>query len=465
MEPSLVISPDGPLDLSNLKRIISQAGVSVLWLTAALFHQVVDEDLAAITGVKQLLAGGDVLSVPHVRKVIEAQTGCRLINGYGPTEGTTFSACFGVTNSADLHDSVPIGRPISNTRVYVLDGGLEPVPAGVGGELYIAGAGLARGYVGRAGLTAERFVADPFGPAGSRMYRTGDLARWRGDGVLEFLGRADAQVKVRGFRIEPGEIEAALVRHAGVAQAAVIAREDGPGGKRLLDAAPSHKQIIGKSGILAPAERHTMLRTWNDTARPVPAATLPELFAAQVARTPDAVAAVFEEETLTYGELDARSSQLAHHLRALGVGPEVVVGQCIERSLEMLIGLLGILKAGGAYLPLDPSYPPERLSFMLADAGSRVLVTRAALRAQLPADGIRIVCLDADAEAIARRAPTAPNSALEPQNAAYVIYTSGSTGNPKGVVVDHAKSRQQGSHVGNRLRRRAWPASGLIEFA
>ena len=147
---------------------------------------------------------------------------------------------------------------------------------------------------------------------------------------------------------------------------------------------------------------------------------------------------VLGDQSLSYGELDAHSSQLAHHLRALGVGPEVVVGLCVERSLEMLIALVGILKAGGAYLPLDPSYPPERLAFMQQDARATVLVSRAALLARLPAHDARIVCLDADWAAIARQPATAPASGLQPQNTAYVIYTSGSTGAPKGVAVDHA---------------------------
>src|SRR6476619_5475471 len=198
------------------------------------------------------------------------------------------------------------------------------------------------------------------------------------------------------------------------------------------------ERAIGRLDILGADERRTILREWNATARAVPGATLPELFAAQVARTPEADAVVFEDERLSYGELDARSSQLAHHLRGLGVGPEVVVGLCIERSLAMLVGLVGILKAGGAYLPLDPDYPPERLAFMLADAGAPALLTRAALRAHLPAHDAHVVCLDADWPAIAQQPATAPVTNLAPQHPAYVIYTSGSTGTPKGVAVTHS---------------------------
>ena len=208
---------------------------------------------------------------------------------------------------------------------------------------------------------------------------------------------------------------------------------------RLLETAiDDPDRAIGSLDILTADERHTILHEWNDTAHAIPSGTLPELFAAQVDKTPDAIAVVFEEQSLSYAQLDAHSNRLAHHLRELGVGPETVVGLCVERSLEMVVGLLGILKAGGTYLPLDPSYPQERLAFMLADAQAPVLLTQAALVERLPAQAATIVRLDVDAPAIAQQPTIAPSFALHPQNSAYIIYTSGSTGTPKGVVVDHA---------------------------
>jgi 3-oxoacyl-(acyl-carrier-protein) synthase len=188
-----------------------------------------------LRGLRQLLIGGEALSVAHVRKAYAALPDVTIINGYGPTECTTFAATYRIPRDIDADSrSIPIGGPIANTTLYVLNGCGEPVPMGVIGELYIGGGGLARGYLARAELTAEKFVTRSFGARDERLYRTGDLVRWLPQGVIEFVGRADGQIKIRGYRIEIGEIEAALQRQPGVRACAVLAREDRPGHKRLV---------------------------------------------------------------------------------------------------------------------------------------------------------------------------------------------------------------------------------------
>jgi amino acid adenylation domain-containing protein len=229
----LVVCPPGMLSLAELGSTIRAHGISVLWLTAGLFHQMVDEELDSLKGVRQLLTGGDVLSVAHVRKALDALGEGRLINGYGPTENTTFTCCHAITRSSLKGHSVPIGRPISNTQCFVLDRSSQPAPIGVRGELFVGGDGLARGYLNDPELTAEKFIPNPLRP-GALLYRTGDFARYLPDGNIEFLGRVDHQVKIRGFRIELGEIEARLAQHPAVREAVVPVGEDGSGDKRLV---------------------------------------------------------------------------------------------------------------------------------------------------------------------------------------------------------------------------------------
>jgi amino acid adenylation domain-containing protein/non-ribosomal peptide synthase protein (TIGR01720 family) len=231
----LVVFEGSSPSLAELGQVIRDEKVSTLWLTASLFQAMVDDQLESLTSVSQLLAGGDVLSVPHVSRALEALPGCQLINGYGPTENTTFTCCYAVPSSGCSSSRLPIGRPISHTQVYILDSHLHPVPVGVAGELYAGGDGLGRGYLNRADLTAEKFVPDPFSKtAGARLYKTGDLCRYLSDGNIEFLARVDHQVKIRGFRIELGEIESVLLALPGVTDAVVLAREDTPGDKRLV---------------------------------------------------------------------------------------------------------------------------------------------------------------------------------------------------------------------------------------
>jgi amino acid adenylation domain-containing protein len=243
----LALMPAGSHSLTELGQALKRYQVTTLWLTAGLFHLMADHHLDDLRGLRQLLVGGDVLSVPHVRKVFAALDGCRLINGYGPTENTTFTCCYPVTDLSRVNGSVPIGFPISNTSVYILDRYLNPAPIGVAGELYVGGDGVASGYLDRPDLNAERFVRDPFSDnSGARLYRTGDLVRYRATGEIEFIGRIDNQVKVRGFRIELGEIETALAEHSSVREAVVVIRKD-EGDKHLvayLTACEGHEIVV-----------------------------------------------------------------------------------------------------------------------------------------------------------------------------------------------------------------------------
>jgi amino acid adenylation domain-containing protein len=230
----LVLMPPGLVSLGRLGEAIKHYGVTTLWLTAGLFQQMVETELESLRGLRQLLAGGDALPVTHVEQVARELKDCQLINGYGPTENTTFTCCYPVRHGERFAGSVPIGFPISNTQVYILDTELEPVPVGVVGELYTGGAGLAIGYLNDAALTAERFVPNPFSNvSGTRLYRTGDYARFKADGSIEFIGRIDHQVKLRGHRIELTEIESALKQHAAVRDAVVVMRRSGHGNKHL----------------------------------------------------------------------------------------------------------------------------------------------------------------------------------------------------------------------------------------
>ncbi len=227
----LAIYPEQRVSLDELERALIDGNVSTLWLTAGLFHEIVDARPEALSRVRQLLAGGDVLSPRHVRRQLERFPDCRVINGYGPTENTTFTCCHPMDRDTPLGTSVPIGSPITRTRVYVVDRYDQLAPIGIPGELCAGGAGLARCYWNDAALTAERFVPDPFSP-GERMYRTGDRVRFRADGTVEFLGRIDRQIKIRGFRVEPGEIERALLKHPNVLNAALVV--SGEQDKRLV---------------------------------------------------------------------------------------------------------------------------------------------------------------------------------------------------------------------------------------
>ena len=233
---TLVVHPDDAPDLAGLGATIAEHGVTTAWLTASLFNHIIDIGPEILRPLRELLTGGEALSVPHVVRALTLLPGTTLINGYGPTEAATFTTTFKVPRDFDATaHRVPVGRPLPETQVYVLDEHQQLQPLGVPGEIYIGGSGVAIGYLGDQALTSAKFLPDKFSQRpGAFLYRTGDFGCLLADGNLDLLGRRDNQIKIRGFRIELGEIETALRQHAAVKETLVVAREDVPGDKRLV---------------------------------------------------------------------------------------------------------------------------------------------------------------------------------------------------------------------------------------
>ena len=322
----LVIPQSILLDSKCFNRALIEGGVTALWLTVGLFNQYVDVIDAALGRLQYLLIGGDALDPRTVARILSNGHPPRhLINGYGPTETTTFASTFEIYRLADDERSISIGRPIANTQIYILDARGEPVPIGVTGEIHIGGEGVARGYLNRPELTAQRFVADPFSKAlDARMYKTGDLGRWRSDGNIEFLGRNDFQVKVRGFRIELGEIEARLAACPGVHEAVVLAREDSAGGKRLVAYVTEHP-----GAELSP----TLLRSQLSTV--LPEYMVPSAFV------------ILETFPLTpNGKLDRNALPAPDQTAVASAGYQAPVGQVEQAIAQIWQTLLGLPRIG-----------------------------------------------------------------------------------------------------------------------
>ncbi|MFC1431718.1 non-ribosomal peptide synthase/polyketide synthase [Streptacidiphilus sp. N1-3] len=388
----VLVAPEGTVDGPLLRRLVGDGGLTALWLTAGLFRLLAQDAPDCFAGLRRLWTGGDVVPASAVRRVLAACPGLSVVDGYGPTETTTFATSFVLTDSAAVPDTVPIGHPLDDMRVHVLDSRLRPVPPGCAGELFLAGEGLARGYLGRPGETAARFLADPSGPVGARMYRTGDLARRRTDGAVEFLGRADDQVKIRGFRVEPGEVEVVLAAHPGVADVAVLAREDRPGAKRLV------AYVVGPAG-----EDPDELRAF--AARALPDYLVPSAFVPLAALPLSG-----------HGKVDRAALPAVEGAR--GVGPRDRVeprSEAERRAAEVFGEVLGTPPPGvedGFFQLGGDSILSIRLASRLAEAFGTDLTPRAVFTHPTPAGLARLLTGQQDGAVRTPIVPVARDTAV-----------------------------------------------------
>ena len=475
---TLVLSPpDAERDMRLLVEVVTKHQINVLGLTPSLLRAFLDDYPSGNSDpLKHVYCAGEALPLDFQQHFFR-KSKADLYNFYGLAEApyTSIWKC----QSDDIRSTLPIGRPV-DARVLILDEKRKPVSGEAIGELFIGGPGLALGYLNQPELTTSKFLEHE----GERFYCTGDQVHYDSEGQIIFLGRSDHQVQIRGFRVELGEIEAALRQLQGVDEAVVEWRNEQlvsylklhsdtaidvhawrtamrlnlpdymqPSAYVILTNMP--RTMTGKTNrkalpdpqpqavtdlrkpTLSAEDLHKLLIEWNDTEAANPKRCVHELFEAQAKRTPDAIAVIFEDKSLTFDQLNQQANRLAHELVNKGVGSNVLVAIGVERSLELIIGLLGILKAGGAYVPLDADYPEKRLAFMLEDCSTPVLVTTKRLAKRYAQYNGELLLIDHDT-VIAGPPINDLKASVSPDDLAYVIYTSGSTGRPKGVEVVHS---------------------------
>ena len=363
----LAIAPDGPLDPAELHAALERHAVTTLWLTSGLFHFLAERDLDALTTVRQLLSGGDVISPTAVVRVLDHAPGCRFVNGYGPTENTTFTCCHQVDTASSREGAIPIGRPINGTNVVVVDDRLQPTPVGVPGELCIGGAGLSWGYLGDPRTTAERFVPNPYATEpGGRMYRSGDLVQWSSKGVLQFLGRRDRQLKIRGFRVEPGEIEAVLADHPAVAAAVVVAHQADEGRRLAAYIVPAEG-----CGDIGPEPGSDLLANWREL--------YDDLYSGSAAG-------------------DARRDFRGWNSSITGAPiPRVEMEAWLDATVEPILAVRPrrVLEIGAGTGLLLFRIAPEVDSYVATDLSGTVVAARASRRSRPPASARLLRCITA----------------------------------------------------------------------
>ncbi|MGB9123517.1 MAG: amino acid adenylation domain-containing protein, partial [Candidatus Angelobacter sp.] len=576
-----MVTSDEALDAQAMHEIFQEndiAGLKIAPSHLAALHASLGPKSNDVMPKSVLIVGGEASRWSWLCELQKRAPECKVFNHYGPTETTVGVTAYRFGEEAEgcTYQGSPLGAPLGDTRLYLLNDAFAPLPDGARAELFIGGPGVSRGYLNRPDLTAEKFVPDPFsGEPGARMYRTGDRVRRLIDGNVEFLDRFDEQMKIRGYRIKPGEIESAILKDDSIREAAVALRSTPAGLQRLVayvvynshcepdceqlrnriqkllpeymvpnvfmvlkqlprsshgkldrknlpdpewtsesrrrDAPTSAVQEIlcaiwkrvlktnvvgihdnffelgGQSllamqlvsrireelqvtlevralfeaptvaelaariekeqnvkGQAAGAHRQDVPVEWNSREKKYDSASVVELFARQAVQTPTALAVVCGHEHLTYQQLDSTANQLASYLRKRGVGPEKLVCVCTERSLEMVIGILGVLKAGGAYVPIDPNLPSERIEWILQDCRPQLIVTQERLKKKFSSRTDDVLCIDAPEQAWSRESVEKPEFLPAQGSAAYAIYTSGSTGRPKAVVIEH---RQLANYV------------------